>query len=232
MDNPRSSSETFGEITETWNPITGCLHDCVYCWARGFARRLASMGVKPYKTEGFKPAFAEWRLKQRLPKGRFIFVSDMGDMWGEWVPKEWIERVLRLLRSKFNTRFLFLTKNPRRYSEFQGKLAQNMMLGATIETNRDYRLTKAQTPSERYEAMRTIDWKHKALVIEPILDFDYEFIDWIKEISPEIVYIGYDNYNNKLQEPQLNKAKLLVEELHGITDVRAKALRKAWYEGQ
>ncbi|MDH5688497.1 MAG: hypothetical protein OEZ48_11645, partial [Candidatus Bathyarchaeota archaeon] len=63
-------------------------------------------------------------------------------------------------------------------------------------------------------------------------DFDDEFIDWIKEISPQMVYIGYDNYNNKLQEPQLSKTKLLVEELYGITDVRAKALRKAWYESQ
>ncbi|MDH5688454.1 MAG: phage Gp37/Gp68 family protein, partial [Candidatus Bathyarchaeota archaeon] len=173
MDNRGSSSETFGEITETWNPITGCLHNCVYCWARGYASRLASMGVKPYNTEGFKPAFAEWRLKQRLPRGRFFFVSDMGDMWGEWVPKKWIERVLGLLRSKFNSRFLFLTKNPGRYREFRAKFAQNMMLGATIETNRDYRLTKAPPPRERYEAMRSLDWKHKALVIEPILDFDH-----------------------------------------------------------
>ena len=23
----------------TWNPITGCLHNCRYCYARGMARR-------------------------------------------------------------------------------------------------------------------------------------------------------------------------------------------------
>jgi len=230
MKTQKFSRETFGEITETWNPITGCLHSCVYCWARNYAKRLASMGVEPYKTNGFKPTFAEWRLKQKLPKGRFTFVSDMGDMWGEWIPKEWIEKVLKLLKSKPDSKFLFLTKRPERYHEFQGKFSENMMLGATIETNRNYELTKAPIPKERYEAMKNLNWKHKAIVIEPILDFDLEFIDWIKEISPEIIYIGYDNYNNKLPEPQLNKTKVLVKELYEIADVRAKALRKAWYE--
>jgi len=105
-----------------------------------------------------------------------------------------------------------------------------MMLGVTIETNRNYRLSKAPTPKERYESMKKLDWKHKAIVIEPILDFDIEFIRWIREISPEIVYIGYDNYNNKLPEPRVNKTKMLVKELYGITDVKAKVLRKAWYE--
>ncbi|MCP8321902.1 MAG: hypothetical protein H3Z52_13345, partial [archaeon] len=92
------------------------------------------------------------------------------------------------------------------------------------------KLTRAPTPRERYGAMKNLGWKHKAIVIEPILDFDLEFIDWIREISPETVYIGYDNYNNKLPEPQLKKTEMLEEELRQITDVTVKALRKAWYE--
>jgi len=225
-----SSSETFGEITETWNPITGCLHNCVYCWAKDYAKRLALMGVEPYKTHVFKPAFAEWRLKRKFGKGSFIFVSDMGDMWGEWVPKVWIDKVLDAIRSKPGTKFLFLTKNPKRYRDFQEKFTENMMLGATIETNRDYKLTEAPTPRERYEEMKSLRWKHKALVIEPILDFDLEFISWIKEISPRRIYVGYDNYDNKLPEPIMDKTKRLINELYEIKDVRAKAIRKAWYE--
>jgi len=216
---------------KTWNPITGCLHDCVYCWARGYAKRLASWGIEPYKTHRFKPAFAKWRLRQSLPKDE-IFVSDMGDMWGEWIPKEWIEKVLKVLRSKASSNFFFLTKNPRRYHEFQEGFTENMMLGATIETNRAYKLTRAPSPRERYEAMKSLTWKHKAIVIEPILDFDLEFINWIRDISPETVYIGYDNYNNKLPEPRLKKTEMFVKKLCKITDFTAKALRKAWYEKQ
>lgn len=230
MSDQKSLEGGFGEISETWNPITGCLHDCVYCWARGYAKRLASMRVKPYETYGFKPAFAEWRLRQKLPKRGFVFVSDMGDMWGEWVLGEWIEKVLDVLRSKPESEFLFLTKNPKKYREFQGKFTENMMLGVTLETNRDYGLTKAPTPEERYEEMKKLDWKHKAVVIEPILDFDHEFVDWIREIAPRIVYIGYDNYNKKLPEPPLSKTEMLVKELYGTADVRTKAMRKAWYE--
>jgi len=213
----------------TWNPITGCLHNCVYCWARRRSRRLAAMGVEPYKTHGFKPAFADWRLRQRLPRHDMVFVSDMGDMWGDWVPSGWIESVLRALRTRPNV-FFFLTKNPRRYHEFLGMFTENMLLGATIETNRPYKVTKAPKPRDRYEAMRDLDWGHKAVVIEPILDFDPEFIDWIREIRPEIVRIGYDNYDNRLPEPRLEKTMALKRELSKITHVEVGSLRKAWYE--
>ncbi len=215
---------------ETWNPITGCMYNCVYCWARNYAKRLAAMKVEPYRTHGFKPVFAEWRLKQKFPKGEFIFVSDMGEMWGNWVPKEWILKVLNVLTAKPKTSFLFLTKNPKRYSEFLGTFTDNMLLGATIETNRPNKLSGAPPYEERFEAMKNLDWKHKAIVVEPILDFDPEFADWIKEIKPELVYVGYDNYNNRLPEPQLSKTQALINELRQTVQVEARNLRKAWFE--
>jgi len=226
----RKTRREFGEITHSWNPITGCLHRCVYCWARDYAKRLATMGVKPYKTHFFKPTLAEWRLKQDFPKGSFIFVSDMGDMWGDWVPREWIEKVLNVVRSKFKSKFFFLTKNPKRYLEFEGKFSDNVVLGVTLETNRDYKLSRAPPPRERYEAMVRLNWKNKAIVIEPILDFDKEFIDWIYEIEPKIVYVGYDNYGKRLPEPKIAKTQILLEALNEITDLRPKTIRKAWYE--
>jgi protein gp37 len=147
-----------------------------------------------------------------------------------WVPREWIERVLRVVRSKPRSWFFFLTKNPKRYLEFEGELPNNVVLGATIETNRDYKLTKAPAPRERYESMVKLNWRWKAVVIEPILDFDGEFIDWIYNISPVIVYVGYDNYNNRLPEPKLEKTMILLEALRGVTDLRPKTIRKAWHE--
>ncbi|MEM3070341.1 MAG: DUF5131 family protein [Candidatus Bathyarchaeia archaeon] len=202
------------------------------CWARSYAKRLASMGVEPYKSRVFEPAFAEWRLRQRIRDGRTFFVSDMGDMWGDWVPGEWIERVLEVVRSKPRARFFFLTKNPKRYLEYEDLFSDNVVLGATIETNRDYGLTRAPTPRERYEAMVQLNWPYKVVVVEPILDFDAEFIDWICEISPKMVYVGYDNYNNNLPEPKLAKTRMLLEALNSLTDLRVKTIRKAWHETQ
>jgi len=51
------------------------------------------------------------------------------------------------------------------------------------------------------------------------------------ELEPEFIYIGYDNYGNKLPEPPLSMVLRLINALrsHGIT-VYEKTLRKAWYE--
>jgi glycerol-3-phosphate cytidylyltransferase-like family protein len=88
----------------------------------------------------------------------------------------------------------------------------------------------APPQKERFEAMKSLDWKHKAVVVEPILNYDPEFADWIKEIKPETVYVGYDNYNNKLPEPELSKTQVFIDELKGATQVEVMDLRKAWFE--
>jgi len=222
----------FGDITETWNPVTGCLHDCVYCWARRMAERLSGMGVQPYAERGFAPTLVRWRLDKRFSRGSFVFVCDMGDLFGDWVPREWILRVLETVSRNRSTYFLFLTKNPRRYMEFE--FGGNVVLAATVETNRYYRgISRAPKPAERLEAMAELGHEYKALVIEPILDFDLDdFLQAITRIKPVFAYVGYDNYGNKLPEPPLEKVIQLVGELSKVTEVRYKTVRRAWYESR
>ena len=31
----------------TWNPVTGCYHDCAYCYARGIANRFGGYNIDP-----------------------------------------------------------------------------------------------------------------------------------------------------------------------------------------
>ena len=31
----------------SWNPVTGCLHDCPYCYARGIATRFGGCDLAP-----------------------------------------------------------------------------------------------------------------------------------------------------------------------------------------
>lgn len=153
----------------TWNPVTGCLHGCEYCYARKIANRFGTInktiesaaeeGIdldsayfsnpdyftvldKPIKNEcypkNFYPTFHRYRLdepqKRRNPST--IFVCSMADLFGEWIPDEWIEAVFEACKKAPQHRYLFLTKNPKRYTELanNGKLPQldNMWYGTSI----------------------------------------------------------------------------------------------------
>ena len=234
--NTEKGRKMFTIVSETWNPVTGCLHDCIYCWARKLA--LTKLRHSPRYREGFKPRLNPEEFKKRF-RGGVVFVSDMGDLWGDWVPDEWIRRVLNHIRRFPDTWFLFLTKNPQRYHDFLDEIPSNAILGATIETNRDRyyqegytpRISRAPLPSRRYRAMKDLDWPLKFISIEPILDFDLDvFTRWIEEINPFMVYIGYDNYNNRLPEPSLTKTLELIKRLEDFTLVIRKTIRPAWNE--
>ena len=118
----------------TWNPITGCLHGCPYCYARKAAEdgpylrgRAGYDAVQP-----FAPAFHPLRLEQplRVKRPGLVFVFSMGDALGEWVPREWISRVIDTCRAADWHRFLWLTKNPERYADFTWP--ENCWLGTSV----------------------------------------------------------------------------------------------------
>ena len=226
----------FNIVSRTWNPVTGCLHECTYCWARRLA--LTKLRNRERYAEGFKPRLNKEEFTVKFNEGEFIFVSDMGDLFGYFIPENWILKVLDYVRKFPRTFFLFLTKNPTRYLEFIDKMPSNAILGATIETNRDeeylkFSLSRAPLPSERIKAMKNLPWSKKFISIEPILDFDLEvFVKDIEEVDPIMVYVGYDNYNNKLPEPPLKKTLELIQAISkGPIVVVRKTLRPAWYEG-
>ena len=213
--------------------MSGCLHYCTYCWARKLA--LTKLRNHERYRKGFIPRLNEREFKVRFDEG-LVFVTDMGDLFGDFIPSDWIVKVINYIRKFPKTLFLFLTKNPERYFEFLDIMPQNAVLGATIETNRDniyleHYISRAPLPSRRYEAMKKLEWDKKFISIEPILNFDLEvFTKWIKEINPIIVYVGYDNYNNKLPEPPLKKTLKLIETLSESTLTIKKTIRPAWYE--
>jgi len=225
--------EAGGKRVKTWNPIVGCRHGCIYCYARELAE--GRLKGTPKYGEGFKPKLWEPALKSRFHQG-LVFVSDMGDAWGDWVPQEWIEKVLQVVRKSPRATFLFLTKNPGRYQGLLEVMPPNVVLGATIETNRlTDSISKAPSPGERAIALRAIalgvPGYHRMVSIEPILDFDLEpFVGMIKWIHPDFTYVGYNNHHHKLPEPPLAKVKELISELGKFTEVREKTIRKAWWE--
>lgn len=232
--NSKSKGKMFNVVTKTWNPVTGCLYCCNYCWAR----QLATTKLKNSHRylQGFKPMLNEEEFRAKFDKGDLVFVSDMGDLFGDFIPSNWIQRVLEHTARFPKTHFLFLTKNPTRYHQFLRHMPENAILGATIETNNDQiflngKISEAPPPSKRHIAMRDLDWDKKFISIEPILDFDLEtFALWIDNVLPFLVYVGYDNYNNKLDEPPLSKTLRLLDKISENTLVIKKTIRRAWFE--
>ena len=214
--------KTFIEWTNlSWNPVTGCLHRCHYCYNLRDGAPLSRYGttyvegsklVTSHHTNwrkretgkihiaskhercphGFDPTFYPDRLQEplRIKKPRRIFVVSAGDLWGAWVPKEWIEDVLDVIRKSPWHVFQCLTKNPRRYLDFE-PLPDNVWGGTTVTCNEDY---------ERAMIMKKVKTPIRFLSIEPLLgevDFPFDGIQWVDDgaqtgknpVKPRIVWV-------------------------------------------
>ena len=153
----------------TWNPVTGCLHGCNYCYAQGNAKRFGgrwnqNTGGNIVKDDGklheigtpllyerkngdlcnapfpyvFSPTLYKYRLDElsKIKTPQNIFVCSMADLFGEWVPEEWIRRVFEECLENPQHRYLFLTKNPKRYEQFIDEpMSNNMWFGFSQTKN-------------------------------------------------------------------------------------------------
>lgn len=127
------TNENIEWATWTWNPVTGCKHGCPYCYARDIAARFDS---------DFSPRFHPNRLtaptNTKVPAGseeniglRNVFVCSMADLFGEWVPQEWIDKTLDACRENPQWNYLFLSKNPSRMQNIDWP--RNAWVGTTID---------------------------------------------------------------------------------------------------
>jgi protein gp37 len=111
----------------TWSPVTGCRHGCEYCYANRIAQRIYP--------EKFEPSMRGYRLSepQRVKQPSKIFVCDMGDLFGEWVPDGWIAEVIAASLKAPQHTYQFLTKNPKRYGSISELFPRGAWVGTTIE---------------------------------------------------------------------------------------------------
>lgn len=188
----------------TWNPVTGCYHKCPYCYARQIAERfgeyaqLDEINIKaiygpdhrvcievanktgnPYP-EKFRPTLHRHKLTEyQKKKGRNIFVCSMADLFGAWVPDEWIESVFAECLAAPQHNYIFLTKNPARYIQLAkaGKLPQhnNFWYGSSVTGPHD----EYSWFDEKY---------HWFLSVEPLLENLGEMSE--TSLKPEWIIIG------------------------------------------
>ena len=125
------TNDNIGWAAFSWNPVTGCRHNCSYCYARDIAKR--------FYPEKFEPTFRPERLsapaETPIPKrnggnSRNVFVCSMADLFGAWVPDGWIEKVFAACRANTQWNYVFLTKNPTRFVGLD--FPKTAIVGATV----------------------------------------------------------------------------------------------------
>ena len=169
---------------ETWNPATGCVKisdGCKHCYAERFAERFRGVKNHPYE-EGFDPTLRPDRLDQpyswRTP--RMVFVNSMSDMFGDFVPDEYLARVFQVMRATPQHTYQVLTKRAdrlRAWTSTQSWLAdaKHIWLGVSVE-NKKYGVP-------RIEHLRRGIAGCRFLSVEPLLEdvgkLDLRSIDWV-----------------------------------------------------
>jgi hypothetical protein len=197
--------------TRGWNPFVGCRFDCAYCKA-SYKKLVEWNGrcLHCQQCQTYEPHYHPERLG-RLSSERVIFVAENGDI--SFCDPAFTRKMIDVMKEdkKEDRVFILQSKNPAYFADIL-PLPQNTVLMTTIETNRDYRVSKAPLTSQRYHDFLQLDWHRKAVVMEPVLKFDLPVIlDWATELQPVAIFIGFESKRKcSLEEP----TTLQVQELH------------------
>lgn len=213
---------------ETWNPCRGCKFGCTYCGPS--FKKLAKMVKGPCDDcRSFEPHCHPERLLKVPKGGDMLFVCSSGDI--SFCPPDFFRRIMDAVADDERT-VLLQSKDPSYFKQFLNELPLNVMLGTTLETNRDEgygEISSAPVPSVRWRDFMDLHCPRKAVTVEPIMDFDLcVFTGIIIDIAPEIVWVGYNStpHAAPLPEPSEAKIALFIRGLRRIgIQVRLKEMR-------
>ena len=213
-----------------WNPITGCLGECPYCASRKKSKRFTGdkrMNLKlgDYRKDGemyildskfvsesggtlnypfgFAPTYHRYRFDvlERWKQTRNILVGGDGDMFGPWVPDEYINEVFDNCNKYQNHHYLFLTAYPQRYRDLSVPADERYWYGTSIT---------------REEEMKRLNYlpknAHKFVCFEPLQE---DVLPKKNKLVKELdwVIIGAETGNRRSRvEPMFEWIKDLVVE--------------------
>lgn len=186
-----STNDSVDWANWTWNPVTGCEHGCNFCYAREIAN---SVRMADYYPNGFEPTFHEYRLdapknmkpkKSDDPRDGRVFVCSMADLFGKWVPIEWIEAVFAACLQSPEWEYLFLTKWPARYSQMP--LINRAWYGASVIQQAD--VSRVENAMQKIKSDSVTLW----ISLEPMLGpIKFNSLAWC-----DLVVIGAQTSTNQ-----------------------------------
>ena len=165
----------------SWNPVTGCLHHCPYCYARDIAYQDRMAKAYPFLfAPTFRPSTVFAPRHMMVPpeaatdtRYRNVFTCSMADLFGRWVPDAWIKAVLNEIRNASQWNFLCLTKFPKRAIEFA--LPPNAWMGTTVDLQA--RVKAAEDAFEHITA--GVRWLSIEPLLEPLRFQHLERFEWM-----------------------------------------------------
>jgi ParB/RepB/Spo0J family partition protein len=168
---------------KTHNPLTGCRHDCPYCYARDIAERFRTDLPELYP-EGFEPTFHPEQLltprfnrppkeSERDARHKNVFLCSMADLYGRWNPAEWIEAILRECDLAPWWNFLCLTKFPKRMAAFE--VPSNVWMGTTVDLQA--RVAAAEAGFARVNSK--VRWLSVEPMLEPLRFKRLDLFQWV-----------------------------------------------------
>jgi protein gp37 len=181
--NAQNDNENIEWALWSWNPVSGCLHNCPYCYARDIANRFYDQKfapslwparlAAPQNTSFPEAKIVEETNAVRQLGLRNVFTCSMADLFGRWVPKEWIDAVLAAAAAAPRWNFLFLTKFPTRLAEFE--FPPNAWVGTSVDCQA--RVKNAEKAFRKVKA--SVKWLSCEPLIEALHFTDIGAFDWI-----------------------------------------------------
>lgn len=178
----RTAGEGISWAGWSWNPVTGCLHGCDYCYARELASKTSYQAAYPV---GFTPLFHPERLdapaNTSVPQGVAsdrslgrVFVCSMADLYGQWVPDEWIQQVHASCAANPQWQYLLLTKFPSRYTKLD--LPATAWVGTSVDEQKRVRIAEEAFKNINGVAVK---WLSLEPLREPLEFTDLSMFDWV-----------------------------------------------------
>ncbi len=148
--------------------------ECTHCYAERMNKWVGTgLDFTVPNMELVEPFLDEkelrWLSRSKKISGKRVFIEDMSDLFGDWVPFEWIDQVFNVMAVRSDVTFQILTKRADRMLEYfqrENQLSfplENVWLGVTAGTQK--------SANERIPILQKVPASFRFISCEPLVQY-------------------------------------------------------------